>query len=111
MAQEHNSANTKPAMWKNSMLILLALYPVVFFNAIFIQRPLALAKIPLWAALFLGSCLSVTILSLLLPRVFKLFSWWLAPSMPSQNITLRGLGLVLAIYGVWLLVFSQLPIR
>ena len=97
--------------WKNSMLILLTLYPVVFFNTIFIQRPLALAKIPLWAALFLGSCLSVTILSILLPRVFKLFSWWLVPTVASQTITLRGLSLVLFMYLLWLVIFSQVPIR
>ena len=51
------------------MLVLLALYPVVFLFGAWVQTPLLMerAKIPFWLALFIGNVVSVVLLNWLVP--------------------------------------------
>lgn len=104
-----------PAMapaWKQNMLTLLALYPVVFLFGFFVQTPLLMQTWgwPFWLALFAGNVAGVTILNWLVPWVVKRFAWWLQPAggnTRKQNLT--GAAIVVALYVLALLIFSQFP--
>ncbi len=98
-----------PSVWKQNMLVLLLLYPVVFLFGRWVQAPLLMqtARLPFWFALFIGNVVSVLLLSWLVPWTSRRFSWWLAPSR-SARTNLMGAVLVIALYAVCLLVFSKL---
>jgi len=97
------------AAWKQNMLVLLLLYPVVFLFGTWVQAPLlvARAKMPFWLALFVGNVASILVLSRLVPRVSHRFEWWLQPAAaPSRKTDLAGAAIVLALYVLCLFVFS-----
>lgn len=101
-----------PPAWKQNMLVLLLLYPVVFLFGVFAQNPLLIEKagLPFWLALFIGNIVSVILLNWLVPWASKRFDWWLRPSgRNSRLIDLAGTGLVIALYALCLIVFSQFP--
>ena len=99
-----------PAAWKQNMLVLTLLYPIVFLFGFWVGTPLltAWAHLPFWLALFIGNIVSVVLLSKLLPLVVRRFEWWLSPTGGNARWTnLAGAGIVAAIYAAWLLAFSQ----
>lgn len=101
-----------PPAWKQNMLVLLLLYPVVFLFGIFAQNPLLIDKagLPFWLALFIGNIVSVALLNWLVPWSSRRFDWWLRPAKGKSKMTdLAGAGLVIALYAVCLIVFSQFP--
>lgn len=98
--------------WKQNMLTLLALYPVVFLFGFFVQTPLLMRQWgwPFWLALFAGNVAGVTILNWVVPWVGKRFSWWLKPAgSDSQKQTLTGIAIVVALYALLLFIFSRFP--
>ena len=100
-----------PAAWKQNMIVLLLLYPVVFLFGVWVQTPVLIGKanLPFWLALFIGNVVSVLSLSWLVPRVSNGFGWWLAPPRGAGRWTgLAGAALILLIYGLWLLLFANL---
>ncbi len=106
----------KPAAWKMNMLVLMNLYPVVFVFGALVGTPFLTDKgVPFWLALFIGNIVSVTLLNWLVPWSSSYLGWWLAPRGPSiARINLIGVGIVVAIYAVFLLAFawySSLPLR
>ena len=68
-----------PAIWKQNMLVLLILYPVVNLLSVFVQIPLLLGKLALSPplALFIACILSVPPVGMLVPWASKYFDWWL----------------------------------
>ena len=57
-----------PAAWKQNMLVLMTLYPVVFIFGSLVQTPLLTKQgVPFWLALFIGNIVSVLLLSWLVP--------------------------------------------
>jgi antibiotic biosynthesis monooxygenase (ABM) superfamily enzyme len=105
------TAGVSPAAWKQNMLVLLLLYPVVFLFATFVQAPLLTGRagLPFAAALFIGNALSVLLLSRLVPWTSRWFSWWLAPEGPNSRwLQVAGAALVIALYGLMLLAFGWL---
>jgi uncharacterized protein len=101
-----------PAAWKQNMLVLLLLYPVVFLFATFVQAPLLTSRagLPFAAALFIANAVSVLLLSYLVPWTSRWFSWWLALEGPNtRRLQVAGATLVIALYGLMLLVFGWLP--
>ena len=50
-----------PAAWKQNMLVLLLLYPVVFLFGLLVQTPLLTGRagLPFAVALFIGNVVSV----------------------------------------------------
>jgi uncharacterized protein len=100
----------RPTAWKQNMIVLLLLYPVVFLFGLAVQTPLLmrLAGLPFWLALFIGNVVSVVLLNWLVPWVSGYFGWWLAPAgKAGGRIDLAGTALVLALYGLLLFVFSR----
>lgn len=98
--------------WKQNMLTLLALYPVVFLFGFFVQTPLLMRSWgwPFWLALFASNVAGVTILNWLVPWIVKQFSWWLMPAGDeTQRRTLMGIAIVVTIYALSLLAFSRFP--
>jgi antibiotic biosynthesis monooxygenase (ABM) superfamily enzyme len=99
-----------PAAWKQNMIVLLALYPVVFLFGLLVQKPLLMDRIgmPFWLALFLGNAAGVTILNWLVPWTSGRFLWWLQPKQPSARRDVYGLGAVVGLYALTLFIFSRL---
>jgi len=98
--------------WKQNMLVLLVIYPVVFLFGAFVQNPVLIGQWgwPFWMALFAGNVAGVTILNWLVPWVSRRFSWWLKPAgSETERRTWLGVALVVALYGVSLLAFSRYP--
>jgi uncharacterized protein len=105
-------AASAPPAWKQNMIVLLVLYPVVFLFGAWVQTPLLVNRgVPFWLALFIGNAVSVVLLgSLLIPWVSRAFKWWLAPRADALRWTnWAGTALVLALYGLSLAIFSQFP--
>jgi antibiotic biosynthesis monooxygenase (ABM) superfamily enzyme len=97
-----------PAAWKQNMLVLLLLYPVVFLFGAFVQVPLlgGRAGLPFAIALFIGNVASVLLLNYLVPWTSRRFSWWLQPAgLEARRIELAGIALLLALYGLMMLAF------
>jgi antibiotic biosynthesis monooxygenase (ABM) superfamily enzyme len=102
----------RPAVWKQNMLVLLMLYPVVFLFGTLIQKPVLMerAGLPFWLALFVGNVVSVMLLNWLVPFTSRRFDWWLQAGGPIEAWTnLAGLSIVIGLYGASLLIFSWFP--
>jgi antibiotic biosynthesis monooxygenase (ABM) superfamily enzyme len=103
-------SGSMPPAWKQNMLVLLLLYPVVFLFGAFVQTPLLMGKaaLPFWLALFMGNIVSVLLLSWLVPWVSRGFTWWLKPGNEPGGVTnVGGAALILLLYAACLLVFAH----
>jgi uncharacterized protein len=101
----------RPAAWKQDMLVLLMLYPVVFLFNVFVQTPLLIhrAAMPFAVALFIGNVVSVLLLNYLVPWTSNRFSWWLQPVGANvRRIDLAGITLLVALYGLMVVAFWRL---
>ena len=101
-----------PPAWKVNMVVLLFLYPIVFLFGVWVQTPLLMqrAKMPFWLALFIGNVVGILLLNYLVPWGSARLAWWLQPAKASPVKTnLAGGAILVALYALSLLVFSQLP--
>ena len=101
-----------PAAWKQNMLVLAAIYPVVFLFGFFVGTPLLSRQLgwPFWLSLFAGNVASVVILNWLVPWISNRFGWWLHPTgSDKQQRTLLGVAIVIAVYALSMLIFSRFP--
>jgi uncharacterized protein len=96
-----------PAAWKQNMVVLLVLYPLVFLLNAWFQQPVLVGVfgLPYWAFLFINNAVSVVMLSLILPRVSRLLHWWLSPQERDVRRDVAGALLVAGFYTLWLLAF------
>jgi antibiotic biosynthesis monooxygenase (ABM) superfamily enzyme len=104
-----SAGQTAPA-WKQNMLVLLMLYPVVALFGVFVQTPYLLrwAGLPFMTALFLGNIVSVTLTSYLVPWISTRLSWWLQPGGANRRkLDLAGTGLVVFLYALMVAVFTR----
>lgn len=100
-----------PPAWKQNMIVLLALYPTVFLFGYLVQTPLLVERgVPFWLALFIGNAVSTVLLGyLLVPQANRLFNWWLQPPPNAPDrIQWIGAAVIMALYALFLLVFSQI---
>ncbi|MFL9911390.1 antibiotic biosynthesis monooxygenase [Paraburkholderia sp. RL17-337-BIB-A] len=98
-------------VWKQNMIVLSLLYPVVFLFGLLVQTPMLMKRIgmPFWLALFVGNVVSVVLLNWLVPWASKRLSWWLQPAaQKSMGNHVLGAGVVVGVYAVSLLVCSRL---
>jgi antibiotic biosynthesis monooxygenase (ABM) superfamily enzyme len=105
-----NSAAPSAPAWKQNMIVLMLLYPVVVLFNKLVQSPLLIEHwgLPLWGALFIGNAASVVLLSLLVPWSSRRLDWWLSPSDRDPKTELGGAALVVGIYALCLLVSWQI---
>lgn len=96
--------------WKQNMVVLSLLYPVVFLFGWAVATPLLQGKLgwPFWLALFVGNIFSVLLLSKLVPLVCNGLGWWLTPKETSTRTDAMGAALVIAAYALALGVFSYM---
>ncbi|MGF7160648.1 hypothetical protein FHS85_002279 [Rhodoligotrophos appendicifer] len=100
-----------PPAWKQNMIVVLMLYPVVFLFGHLVQAPLLIerAGIPFWLALFIGNVVSVILLNFLVPWTSNRFRWWLQPGANGGlRIAAAGAAIIMGFYAVLLLIFSQI---
>ena len=97
--------------WKQNMLVVLMLYPVVFLFGAFVADPLLLGRLrlPFAIALFIGNVVSVVLLSYLVPWIGDRLSWWLQPVGRNQwRIEISGTLLLIGLYALMMLAFWRL---
>ncbi len=97
-----------PPAWKQNMLVLLMLYPVVFLFGVFIDKPIlsGWAGLPFAVALFVGNAASVLLLNYLVPWLGGQFAWWLQPvGLKSLRTDFAGAALMAALYAVMVILF------
>lgn len=102
---------TAPPAWKQNMVVLMLLYPVVFLFGYGVQGPLLERglHLPFWLSLFISNVVGVLVLNQLVPWACDRFGWWLKPSAAhAQGTNVRGAALIVGIYALSLLIFSQL---
>ncbi len=97
-----------PAAWKMNMIVLMLIYPIVFLFGLLVQTPILMGRlhVPFWLALFIGNVVSVLLLDRLVPWTSKRLGWWLQPGQRTAN--LAGIALMVALYLLSLIMFSQL---
>jgi len=99
----------EPVM-KNNLLVLLALYPIVFAWGYFVSTPLFEGphSIPFWLSLFVGNFVSTQLLGwFVMPWVFKRFAWWLKPK-PGWRAQILGFGILLVVYAASMACYAWL---
>jgi antibiotic biosynthesis monooxygenase (ABM) superfamily enzyme len=96
--------------WKQNMVVLGLLYPVVFLFGWAVATPLLQGRLgwPFWFALFVGNIFSVLVLSKLVPLVCNGLGWWLTPKEANPRTDAVGAVLWLGVYAVSLLVFWRM---
>jgi len=68
-----------PPVWKQNMVVLLMLFPLVFLFGHFVQVPILQIRlgIPFAVALLIGNIVGVVLLNWLVPWASNRFGWWL----------------------------------
>ncbi len=97
-----------PPSWKQSMIVLLTLYPIVMLEQMFLN-PL-LHSLGMAEAIFIGNLLSVAATGfLLIPLALRAFEWWLLPrSTDSPRMEAAGISLIVGLYALSIVVFAWL---
>ena len=95
-----------PPNWKQSMIVLLMLYPVVMLELLYFN-PL-LKSLGMAEATFIGNLLSVAALGyLLVPPANRAFDWWLRPTSHAPRwVTAGGVALIVSLYALSVIVFA-----
>ena len=103
-----DSPGQVPPSWKQSMIVLLTLYPIVMLEQMFLN-PL-LHSLDMAEAIFIGNLLSVAATGfLLIPLALRAFEWWLLPrSSDSLRVEAAGIGLIVGLYALSIVVFALL---
>ena len=97
-----------PPSWKQSMIVLLTLYPIVMLEQMFLN-PL-LHSLDMAEAIFIGNLLSVAATGfLLIPLALRAFQWWLLPR-PNDfpRVEAAGIALIVGLYALSIVVFTWL---
>lgn len=95
-----------PPSWKQSMIVLLTLYPIVMLEQMFLN-PL-LRSLDMAEAIFIGNLLSVAATGfLLIPLALRAFEWWLLPKPnDSLRVEAAGIALIVGLYALSIVVFA-----
>ena len=95
-----------PPNWKQAMVVLLALFPVVMIELLYLS-PL-LQSLNLSVATFIGNLLSVAALTwALVPWANRAFGWWLRPTANvSPRVEAAGVALIIGLYALSVVVFA-----
>jgi uncharacterized protein len=96
-------------IFKNNLLVLLVLYPMVFLWSYFISEPLIDSHgAPFWLSLFIGNLVSTQLLGwFVVPWIFRRFDWWLKPKR-SRTVQITGLVVIAALYAASMALYAWL---
>lgn len=96
-------------VWKQNLVVLLMLYPVVWLFGHFIQVPILQQRLglPFAVALLIGNLAGIILLNWLVPWASNRFTWWLSPGV-SRTRTLAGTAVIALMLVVLAIVFWQL---
>jgi hypothetical protein len=95
---------TMPPVWKQTMLVLLVLFPIVMLEMKFLS-PLTSSLNPS-LAMFIGNLISVSLISWpMMPITIFFLQWWLSPQKNSGFQTLLGVGIIVALYLIEIAIF------
>jgi hypothetical protein len=94
-----------PAVWKETMLILLVLFPIVLLEVKFLMPHITSIGIVL--ATFVGNAISVSLVSWpMMPLVIYFFGWWLQPDPAKKTlVNIQGAAIVLSLYALVIALF------
>ena len=92
---------TPRQIFKNNLLVLLVLYPIVFLWGYLASAPFIDGKgVPFWLSLFIGNLVSTQLLGWwVAPAIFRAFSWWMAPASTLRR-EVFGYGLIAGLYAL-----------
>ena len=100
----------KAPVGKQNLLVLMALYPIVFLWGYFVSTPLfdGPGEIPFWLSLFVGNLVSTQLLGWwVMPWVFRRFDWWLKPRQ-GVRVQVAGFVILAVIYGSSMALYAWL---
>jgi uncharacterized protein len=102
-----SATGASPAAWKQSMLVILVLFPIVMLEVRFL-RPL-LSELNPSPATFVGNVVSVALLAWpFMPLMIGRMNWWLSPRKDGPGwVNPAGLLLLIALYAVEIAIFSR----
>jgi antibiotic biosynthesis monooxygenase (ABM) superfamily enzyme len=95
-----------PPVWKQTMIVLLVLFPIVMLELKYLS-PLLVSLNPSLAT-FIGNAVSVTLIAFpMMPIAIWFLGWWLTPSKAKQwfKLSLLGTLLVLGLYLIEIALF------
>jgi hypothetical protein len=100
---------SSPPAWKQNMIVLLMLYPVVFLITAWLEHPFLVGQLKMlhWSALFVDNVVSVLLLSVVVPWASRRLDWWLRPAGRDPKREIAGVALVLSFYALFLFAFWQ----
>ncbi|MGI9052323.1 MAG: antibiotic biosynthesis monooxygenase [Ilumatobacteraceae bacterium] len=103
-----NAPGRSVPSWKQSMIVLLTLFPIVMLERLYLNPHLD--SLDSSVATFIGNALSVAATGfLLIPYANRAFEWWLLPApRDTAKVEAAGIGLVLAGYALSIFVFILL---
>lgn len=102
-----NTSKKKSLLFKETMLVLLVLYPIVMLEFRFLMPHLGHLNPPL--ATFISNALSVTLITWpMMPICLYFLKWWLSPDIAEKNPSKNILGyiIVLTLYALEILAFN-----
>lgn len=87
-----------PALWKQTMVILLVLFPIVMLEFKYLNPHLKELNISL--STFIGNAISVSLISFpMMPIAIRCLRWWLTPELePRKGVDMVGTLVVMALY-------------
>lgn len=97
-----------PPVWKQTMIVLLVLFPIVMLEFKYLSPVMANLNISL--ATFIGNAISVTLIAWpLMPIAIWFLGWWLAPRPEKQlQATIAGTIILIFLYLVEIAIFWNL---
>lgn len=94
-----------PPVWKQTMIVLLVLFPIVMVELKYLSPLLTHVNVSL--STFIGNAISVTLISFpMVPIAIGFLGWWLSPGNHQRlRKTLLGLAFVLFLYAIEIWMF------
>ena len=94
-----------PSVWKQTMLVLLALFPIVMLELKYL--PLLTSNLNSSLAMFIGNAISVSLIAWpMIPIAIWLLGWWLNPKDEKRSeVTMIGTCLLIVLYIIEIAIF------
>jgi antibiotic biosynthesis monooxygenase (ABM) superfamily enzyme len=104
---ERSDLAQPPAAWKQTMLVLLVIFPIVMMEIKYLN-PLT-KQFSTSIATFIGNAISVALVSWpTIPIAIYFLGWWLKPHKPFSSSNLLGIGIVCLLYLIEIILLSFL---